>query len=102
MPIAVQRDRVTRRDDLGRERRPPLHLLADHEERGVRSLPREHLEDGGRALRVRPVVESHGHARSPAEHTREIQGARRGRNHGRECMADHGGNDRSVLPVINA
>ena len=93
---------MTRGDDLGRERRAPLHLLADQEERRLRARPREHLEDGGRALGVRPVVERHHHAGAPAEHTREIQGARRGGNHGREWMADHGGNDRSVLPVINA
>ena len=51
-------------DDLARERRVALDLLADEEERGGHALAGEHLEHRGRALRVRPVVERERIARA--------------------------------------
>ncbi len=55
--VAVQRDLVTRVDDLARERRVAPNLLADEEERRLGTLAREYLEHRRRALRVRAVVE---------------------------------------------
>ena len=63
MAIAVQGDGVAGGRDLGDQRRAPLHLLADHEERRARVRAREGLEHGRRALGVRAVVERQRDAR---------------------------------------
>jgi len=55
--VAVQGDLVACRGDLGGERRAPLDLLADEEERRGHACRCEQLEHGGRALRMRAVVE---------------------------------------------
>ena len=57
VPEAVQRDDVTVVGDAARDLRVRLHLLADEEEDSVRAGVVQHVEDGGRGVRVRPVVE---------------------------------------------
>jgi hypothetical protein len=57
VPVAVDRDLVTGSRDLSGERRQTLDLLADKEERRARAATLELLENGGRSLRVRTVVE---------------------------------------------
>jgi hypothetical protein len=62
MAKAVHTDLVTARDDLARQRRVAHDLLADEEERCAYIGPREDIEHGGSAPRVRAVVERDGDA----------------------------------------
>jgi hypothetical protein len=90
MPVAVERDRVTLRDDLGGERRAPLHLLADQEEHGARIRAGEQLEHGRRSLRMGTVVERNrdsGGARR--KRARDVERVRRLGCDGGEQVAEH-------------
>ena len=83
MPVAVHRDLVPRRRDLGGERREPLDLLADEEERRRHAEAREQLEHGRRPLRMRPVVERErdaGDAVDPRANAEDTPRARRDRS----------------------
>ncbi len=50
-------------DGLGREPRPAIHLLANHEEGRLGTGSLEQLKYGGGPLGVRPVVEGERHPR---------------------------------------
>ncbi len=63
MAVAVERDLVPGRGDLGSERGIALDLLADEEERRACVRGAEQLERRGRPFRVRPVVEGQSDAR---------------------------------------
>ena len=80
MRVAVQGDHVALAGDLGRERRPPLDLLADEEERGLDARRRQHLEHRRRALGVGTVVERDRHPVGTGERPRDLEGGRGLRN----------------------
>src|SRR5438067_4133427 len=60
--MPVYGDLVPAVDDRARERRTAGDLLSDEEERGRCAVTGELLEHGGRALRMRAVIEGEGHA----------------------------------------
>jgi hypothetical protein len=61
MSMAVELDMVARRHDLGRQRGTARDLLSHQEEgRGRPGIP-EYLQDKGRALRMRAVIEGQRH-----------------------------------------
>ena len=83
MAVAVHCDLVSRCDDLARERRALHDLLADQEERGVRTVAGELLQHRGRSLCVRPVVEGDGNDRT-VDAAIELQVVREARHVGGE------------------
>jgi hypothetical protein len=60
--VAVDRDLVTCRRDLGREGRPAVDLLADQKEGRLRPRFRQPVEHGGGSFGMRAVVECQGDA----------------------------------------
>jgi hypothetical protein len=61
VPVALDRDLVTGRDDVGRDRRMHAHLLAGDEERGEHAHRLQQVENLRRAARIRPIVEGQSH-----------------------------------------
>jgi hypothetical protein len=57
MAVSVEGDRVAGGHDLGDQSWPADHLLADQKEGRARVRTGKRIQDGGRALGVRPVVE---------------------------------------------
>ncbi len=75
MAKPVQGDLVSGSGDLAHQRRPALHLLADHKERRSRARARENLERGRRPLGVRAVVKGQGDAAGAGKPAREPERA---------------------------
>jgi hypothetical protein len=90
---------VARGEHLRSQRRPPLDLLADHEERGTRARECEKFEDGRSALRVWPVVESERDARSAAQRAWQPKCLSGSRQHRSKEVTNHAGNDREAFTV---
>ncbi len=87
MAMAVQLDLVTRCDDLGGQRWPPLNLLPG-KEKGCRStVLAQHLHHSGSALRVWPIVEGEGDPGVPFLAHLDIEGPAETRDNGRESGA---------------
>jgi len=82
VPVAVERDFVPGCGDLGRDRRPALHLLSDEEERRRRPRGREHLESGRCPLRMRAVIERQRDAGVVPDPHGDPEGFRHEREHG--------------------
>jgi hypothetical protein len=61
--VAVEADRMSARRDLRREGGVAFDLLADEEEGRSRTAGVEEVENGGRAFRMRAVVERESYAR---------------------------------------
>ncbi|MDX6569536.1 MAG: hypothetical protein QOH15_2114, partial [Gaiellales bacterium] len=80
--VAVQTDLMSRRGDLRRQRRPPLHLLADEVERGDRAGVGERSERGGSALWMGAVVERQRHPGGSLEAARDAEPWRQARQEG--------------------
>ncbi len=73
--MAVQLDPVPGGDDLGRQRRTPLDLLAGEEEGRRGAVLAQRLQHGRRPLRVRAVVEGEGDAVRAGHRARSIPSA---------------------------
>ena len=81
--IAVDADLVPRGGDLGRQRRPPLDLLADQIEGRAHAGAVELPEHGRRPLAMRAVVERQCDAAAARQAQRDPEGRREGRGDGR-------------------
>ena len=87
--VAVQGDHVALAGDLGRERRPPLDLLADEEERGLDVRRRQHLQHRRSPLGVGTVVERDRHPVGIGEPARHVERGGGLRNVWSYEMSDH-------------
>jgi hypothetical protein len=107
MPVAVEGDLVAAADDLARELRPPLHLLADEEERRTRIAPLERVEYGRRPFRMWAVVERQGDCRRTVDPARDAKHSRErgnvsGRRGERPRRRGTGSNDNECPRPANA
>ena len=84
VPVAVQRDHVAGRGDLGGQGGISLDLLSDQEEGRLSARVPERLEHGRRALRMRAVVEGDRDPAPIGVAPRHPEGPCDRRRHGRE------------------
>ncbi len=88
--VAVERDQMTLRRDLRRQRGTASDLFPDNEERRARPRARKDLEHGGRSFGVGPVVErQRDTVRATGKGARETERVSGAGQDGRQHVLEH-------------